>query len=194
MDGGAWKPIDPAKTYLAATNNFVRQGGDGYKVFATNGQNAYDYGPGLEQVVADYLQANRPYTPKLDGRITEIGAAMAQAEKPAEAAPAADAKLPELPAASSDIAANPPKADAPAAGAAAETAAAPAAKPADAAAANVARDRCRRQFLEPRQDLLQRSDQMAGDRRRQPGQPAAHSADRHDADDPAIGNELSVSR
>jgi 5'-nucleotidase / UDP-sugar diphosphatase len=136
MDGGAWKPIDPAKTYLAATNNYVRQGGDGYKIFATDGQNAYDYGPGLEQVVADYLQANRPYTPKLDGRITEIGAAMAQAEKPAEAAPAADAKLPELPAASSDIAANPPKADAPAAGAAVETAAAPAAKPADAAAAN----------------------------------------------------------
>ena len=107
MDGGAWKPIEPEKTYLVATNNFVRQGGDGYKIFATNGQNAYDYGPGLEQVVADYLAAHRPYTPKLDGRITEIGAAMAQAEKPAEAA-----------------------------GAAVETAAAPAAKPADAAAAN----------------------------------------------------------
>ena len=51
-----------------------------------------------------------------------------------EAAPAAEAKLPELPAASSEIAANPPKADAPAAGATAETAAAAEAKPADAAA------------------------------------------------------------
>ena len=87
MDGGAWKPIDPEKTYLAATNNFVRQGGDGYKIFATDGQNAYDYGPGLEQVVADYLAANRPYTPKLDGRITEIGAA-AQSAEPAATAPA----------------------------------------------------------------------------------------------------------
>ena len=133
MDGGAWKPIDPEKTYLAATNNYVRQGGDGYKMFATNGQNAYDYGPGLEQVVADYLAANRPYTPKLDGRITEIGAGMAQAAQPAEAASPPEAKLPELPAASADIAANPPKADVPAAGA--TVAAAPEAKPADADAA-----------------------------------------------------------
>ena len=87
MDAGAWKPIDPEKTYLAATNNFVRLGGDGYKIFATDGQNAYDYGPGLEQVLADYLAANRPYTPKLDGRITEIAAA-AQSAEPAATAPA----------------------------------------------------------------------------------------------------------
>ena len=74
MEDGAWKPIDPAKVYTVATNNFVRQGGDGYTLFADNAQNAYDYGPSLEQVVADYLTANRPYTPKLDGRITEIAA------------------------------------------------------------------------------------------------------------------------
>jgi 5'-nucleotidase/UDP-sugar diphosphatase len=85
MDGGAWKPIEADKTYLVATNNYVRQGGDGYKIFASNGQDAYDYGPGLEQVVADYLAAHRPYTPLLDGRITEIGATAAPA---AEAAPA----------------------------------------------------------------------------------------------------------
>ena len=38
-------------------------------------------------MVADYLAANRPYTPKLDGRITEIAAA-AQADEPAATAPA----------------------------------------------------------------------------------------------------------
>ena len=80
MDGGNWAPIDAAKAYTVATNNYVRQGGDGYKLFAANAQNAYDYGPSLEQVVADYLAANRPYTPKLDGRITEIAAAAAPAE------------------------------------------------------------------------------------------------------------------
>jgi 5'-nucleotidase len=93
MEGDAWKPIDPAKVYTVATNNFVRQGGDGYKLFAANAQNAYDYGPGLEQVVADYLTAHRPYTPKLDGRITEIAAAAAaapaEAAKPAAPAPSA---------------------------------------------------------------------------------------------------------
>ena len=118
MENGAWAPLDPAKTYLAATNNFMRKGGDGYAVFADNGQNAYDYGPGLEQVVADYLTANRPYTPKLDGRITESAAAEAMPAEaapaeaaPAEAAPAApapEAALPELPAGSNDIANTPP--------------------------------------------------------------------------------------
>ena len=97
MEGGAWKPIDPAKTYLAATNNYVRQGGDGYKIFATDAQKAYDYGPGLEQVVADYLAANRPYTPKLDGRITEIGAAVAQAAEPAAAARQQPRPMPRRP-------------------------------------------------------------------------------------------------
>lgn len=84
MANGAWAPIDLAKTYLVATNNYVRQGGDGYKVFADKAENAYDYGPGLEQVVADYLAAHRPYTPYIDGRITEIGATAAQATEPAK--------------------------------------------------------------------------------------------------------------
>ena len=76
MEGGAWVPLDDAKTYSIATNNFVRAGGDGYELFAEKAEKAYDYGPGLEQLVADYLSSNRPYTPKLDGRITEIAAAV----------------------------------------------------------------------------------------------------------------------
>lgn len=119
MEGGAWTPIKPEKDYLVATNNYVRQGGDGYKVFAEKAKNAYDYGPGLEQVVADYLGAHRPYTPKLDGRITEIAATgaptaepanPAEPPKPAEAAPIkpAEPEMPEMPAGSGDISKTPP--------------------------------------------------------------------------------------
>ncbi|WP_297561752.1 5'-nucleotidase C-terminal domain-containing protein [Nitratireductor sp.] len=73
-DGDGWTAIDPDATYTVASNNFTRNGGDGYKLFALNAQNAYDYGPGLEQVLADYLAANSPYKPSLDGRITKVAA------------------------------------------------------------------------------------------------------------------------
>ncbi|MER8748854.1 5'-nucleotidase C-terminal domain-containing protein [Mesorhizobium sp. M1050] len=129
MEGGAWTPLNPDKDYLVATNNYVRQGGDGYKVFADKAKNAYDYGPGLEQVVADYLGAHRPYTPKLDGRITEIAATVAAAPA-AGAAPA----MPELPANSGDIANTPPAVSTETAPAAPAAPAEPA-KPAEAAPA-----------------------------------------------------------
>ncbi len=64
-------PIDPEATYGVVTNNYMRGGGDGYASFTT-AANAYDFGPGLEQVLADYVSANSPYTPYTDGRITEV--------------------------------------------------------------------------------------------------------------------------
>ncbi|UUP16869.1 5'-nucleotidase C-terminal domain-containing protein [Nitratireductor thuwali] len=78
-ENGEWQPIDPDKTYSVATNNFMRNGGDGYKLFAENAENAYDYGPGLEEVLADYLADNSPYQPTIDGRITKVGASTAAA-------------------------------------------------------------------------------------------------------------------
>ena len=68
---GGFKPIDPAATYLVVTNNYVRNGGDGYRMF-TSAANAYDFGPGLEQVVADYIAAAGGYEPFTDGRITRV--------------------------------------------------------------------------------------------------------------------------
>ena len=67
MVGGA--PIDPGKLYGVVSNNYVRNGGDGYKMFR-DAQNAYDFGPDLADVTADFIQANAPYTPYTDGRIT----------------------------------------------------------------------------------------------------------------------------
>ena len=71
-DGDAWVPIDPAKVYAVVTNNFVRGGGDGYAVLRDEATNAYDYGPGLEDVLAEYLKTQGDALPAVGGRITRI--------------------------------------------------------------------------------------------------------------------------
>ncbi len=67
MVGGA--PIEMDKVYGAVSNNFVRNGGDGFAMFV-NADNAYDFGPDLADVTAEYLAENAPYQPYTDGRIT----------------------------------------------------------------------------------------------------------------------------
>ncbi len=64
-------PIDPSATYLVVTNNYVRNGGDGYSMFEGDDKNAYDFGPDLADVTAEYLAENAPYQPYLDGRIKQ---------------------------------------------------------------------------------------------------------------------------
>ncbi|MGJ8528034.1 bifunctional metallophosphatase/5'-nucleotidase [Maritalea sp.] len=72
-EDGSFAPIDEEATYGVASNNYMRGGGDGYKVFATDGMNAYDYGPGLEDVVAAYIvKLGGAYTPVVDDRITKV--------------------------------------------------------------------------------------------------------------------------
>ncbi|WP_099865441.1 5'-nucleotidase C-terminal domain-containing protein [Pararhizobium haloflavum] len=109
-DGG-FAPIDPEATYGVATNNYMRTGGDGYAIFESEGMDAYDYGPGLEQVVADYLRENEPYEPYLDGRIID-----ANAEGGSDAAaPAAEEMPAEEPADTADTPAAEDMSDEPAA-------------------------------------------------------------------------------
>lgn len=67
--GEAFVPLDPAATYSVVSNNFVRNGGDGYKMFR-EAENVYDYGPDLADVTAEFLAAAGPYTPYTDGRIS----------------------------------------------------------------------------------------------------------------------------
>ncbi len=67
MIGGA--PVDMEKVYGVVSNNFVRKGGDGYAMFK-DAANAYDFGPDVADVASEYLAANAPYTPVLEGRIT----------------------------------------------------------------------------------------------------------------------------
>lgn len=120
-DGDQWKPIEPEKLYMVASNNFMRAGGDGYTLFRDKAQNAYDYGPGLEEVLATYLAAHNPFTPATDGRISDVtpkvvDSAKAEAPKaetaqaPAATPPATagEVKTPELPAMSQTLATQPP--------------------------------------------------------------------------------------
>ncbi len=67
MIGGAALEMD--KLYGVVSNNYVRNGGDGYKMFQS-ALNAYDYGPDLADVTAEYLAAQSPFQPYTDGRIT----------------------------------------------------------------------------------------------------------------------------
>ncbi|MDJ0859901.1 MAG: 5'-nucleotidase C-terminal domain-containing protein [Dinoroseobacter sp.] len=69
--GDSYMPIDPAKTYGVVTNNYVRNGGDGYAMFAGDDKKAYDFGPDLADVVAEYLaEGGAAYQPFTEDRIT----------------------------------------------------------------------------------------------------------------------------
>ncbi|OSQ51468.1 bifunctional metallophosphatase/5'-nucleotidase [Marivita geojedonensis] len=67
MIGG--EPLDPEKVYGVVSNNFVRNGGDGFSMFR-DAMNAYDFGPDLADVTAEFIAENAPYQPYTDGRIT----------------------------------------------------------------------------------------------------------------------------
>ena len=69
IGGDAWGPIDPAAVYKVVSNNYVRGGGDGFRMFV-DAANAYDFGPDLADVTAEYMAKVGPYTPMTDGRIT----------------------------------------------------------------------------------------------------------------------------
>lgn len=71
---GEWVALDLEATYRLAANDFIRNGGDGFAMFAENAINAYDQGSPLDTVVADYIVANSPVAPEVEGRITDINA------------------------------------------------------------------------------------------------------------------------
>jgi len=52
---GLWRPLDPARAYHVATNNFLRRGGDGYAIFAGGALEARDDGPLLDDVLVRLL-------------------------------------------------------------------------------------------------------------------------------------------
>lgn len=66
---GPLTPIGPADTVRIVTNDFMFTGGDGYTVLA-QGTNVQQPGDDLLQVAIEYMTANSPVGPVVDGRIT----------------------------------------------------------------------------------------------------------------------------
>ncbi len=61
-------PLDPERIYSVVSHDYLRRGGDGYSMLK-DAQDAYDFGPDLADVTAEYLGENSPYTAYTDGRI-----------------------------------------------------------------------------------------------------------------------------
>jgi 2',3'-cyclic-nucleotide 2'-phosphodiesterase (5'-nucleotidase family) len=66
--GGALVPIGPADTIRVVTNDFMFTGGDGYTAL-TGGTNVLQPGDALLDVVVEWIRANSPVAPVVDGRI-----------------------------------------------------------------------------------------------------------------------------
>jgi 2',3'-cyclic-nucleotide 2'-phosphodiesterase (5'-nucleotidase family)/predicted AlkP superfamily pyrophosphatase or phosphodiesterase len=66
--GGTLTPIGPADTVRMVTNDFMFGGGDGYTMFA-GGTDVAQPGDDLLQVTIDYITANSPVDPVVEGRI-----------------------------------------------------------------------------------------------------------------------------
>jgi len=71
-EDGSFSPIDPQAIYRVAANDFLRNDGDEFYMFRDNAINARDDGKELDVVLMEYLAANSPVMPEIEGRITRI--------------------------------------------------------------------------------------------------------------------------
>ena len=90
---GSFSPIDPNTVYQLTTNDFMRRGGDGYSVFATNAINPYDTWAVMLNSVVEYIQAPeadgglsgtvtaQAYPPGGEGRITKVTPAVQRSRR-----------------------------------------------------------------------------------------------------------------
>jgi 2',3'-cyclic-nucleotide 2'-phosphodiesterase (5'-nucleotidase family) len=66
--GGTLTPVGPTDTVRLVTNDFMYTGGDGYTVL-TEGADVQFPGDALLDIVVDYIAANSPVNPVVEGRI-----------------------------------------------------------------------------------------------------------------------------
>lgn len=75
---GTYEPLDDSATYSVVSNNFVRQGGDGFEMFL-DAANVYDFGPVDYEATSAYLTETSPITLVVSDdnrRITAVNAEM----------------------------------------------------------------------------------------------------------------------
>jgi 5'-nucleotidase / UDP-sugar diphosphatase len=65
-------PLESSRQYKVATNSFIRQGGDDYRVFAAADIVCYDFGRPINDVLIDYFQRFSPVSPQVSGRIKRL--------------------------------------------------------------------------------------------------------------------------
>lgn len=68
--GGAQTPIADGDSVRLVTNDFMYTGGDGYTIFG-QGTDVLQPGDDLMQVATDYVTANSPVNPQVEGRVTQ---------------------------------------------------------------------------------------------------------------------------
>jgi 5'-nucleotidase / UDP-sugar diphosphatase len=67
--GALFEPLDPAKEYTIASDNYIQTGGDDYQVLVDKAFDVNEDLPPVLDVFVEYLQANSPVTARLEGRI-----------------------------------------------------------------------------------------------------------------------------
>ena len=71
MTADGWAPLEMDVEYGIVTNNFIARGGDGFEMLANDRTEFYDTAIDMADALAEYLSANAPYAPELDGRIRQ---------------------------------------------------------------------------------------------------------------------------
>jgi 5'-nucleotidase len=72
-EDGTFTPLDVNAIYSVTTADFIRNGGDEFSMLAENAIDPFDFGPPVDEVLLDYIAANSPVAPAIEGRITRLG-------------------------------------------------------------------------------------------------------------------------
>ena len=69
LDSESFSPLDPERLYRVVTNDFTRNGGDGFTILAERAIDPYDQGKVLADIVQEHIRSSSPLAPRLEGRI-----------------------------------------------------------------------------------------------------------------------------